>query len=204
MLAAWRREQPAESGEAPELRRFSRVTLGVVVLFAVVGVTPALADSPSGSGSGDAKSKSETVVIDGREYGPSDGLEIDVQQVKIKRGSGEIVVELQDTPKDGSVVPQATWGASYAISTETFQIRFDGKAKAAANVYSGKRIIQVCIWYTRGGVQKGDKVCSNATSDGFRWYAGPEKTTWCWDDLDPNAPVTQFNISTVRINPSIY
>ncbi|MES2210836.1 MAG: hypothetical protein V4515_11725 [Chloroflexota bacterium] len=62
----------------------------------------------------------------------------------------------------------------------------------------------MCIWYTRDGEQKGDKVCSNATSNGFMWLAGPEKTTWCWDDLNPWAPPTIFNISTARIATNVY
>ncbi len=186
------------------MRRLSRITVGVVSLMAAVGVTPALADSLSGSGSVDAKGQPSTVVIDGREYGPRDGLVVDVQQVKIVRGSGEVAVVFEDTSGHGSVTPYLAWGSSYAISTETFQIRYDGKAKAAGNIYDSKRIIQVCIWYTRDNVQKGDRVCSNATSDGYRWYAGPEKTTWCWDDLNPFAPQTIFNISTARIATNVY
>lgn len=169
-------------------------------LFVVVGATPALAGSPSGSGKG---SSTDKLVIGGREFGPQDGLEVDVKNVPIKRGSGDLVFDFQDKVKHGTVTPQMTWGSSYAISTETAQIRYDGKAKAAANVYVDKRIIQVCTWYTRDGVQKGDKVCSNATSDGFRWYAGTEKTTWCWDDVNPFAPKTLFNFSLARINPNV-
>ncbi len=128
---------------------------------------------------------------------------VDVQQVEITRGAGEIVFDWPETgPKHGGVTPQATWGSSYAISTETLEVRFDGKAKAAGNVFVDKRIIQVCIWYTRAGVQKGDKVCSNATSDGFRWTAGPERTTWCWDDLSSDHTI--FNMSRALISPKVF
>lgn len=152
---------------------------------------------------GSQPSSADSVVIDGREFGPAEGLEVDVRTIPLTPGSAEVQVELQDKVKPRSVSAEATWGASYAISTETAQIRYDGKARAAANIYNLKRIVQVCIWYTRDGVQKGDKVCSNAVSDGFAWYPGPEVTTWCWDDLSWNVPVTQFNISTARIDPAI-
>ena len=67
----------------------------------------------------------------------------------------------------------------------------------------GKRIIQVCIWYTRGGTQEGDKVCSTATDPNDVWRSGLEVTTWCWDSLNPQDPHTIFNIQTWRIDPRI-
>jgi hypothetical protein len=168
----------------------------------MAGAAPVFADSPSGSDSEKGRNDPKTVVIDGREFGPKDGLKVDTQQIELVPGSGDVSVVFEDTT-NGSVTPQLTWGASYAISKETFQVRYDGKAKAAGNVFNGKRIIQVCIWYTRDGVQKGDKVCSNADTVGANWVAGPERTTWCWDDPAPWAPHTIFNISTVRIDPRI-
>lgn len=103
----------------------------------------------------------------------------------------------------GGVAPMATWGSSYALSTEDWQWWYHGRAKAAANVYSGKRIIQVCIWYTRGADRVSPKVCSNAVNDSGGWSAGPERRTECIDTIDPNAPQTMFNITTSRINPNI-
>lgn len=186
------------------LRSLSRVVVCVATLVAMAGATPVFADSPSGSGSENARNHPKTVVIDGREYGPKDGLKIDTFQIEIEPGSGTVGVVFEDTSNTpGSVTPQIAWGSSYAISTETFQIRYDGKAKAAANIFNGKRIIQVCIWYTRDNVQKGDKVCSNAASTGASWLSGPEVTTWCWDDLSWLVPPTIFNISTVRIDPAL-
>lgn len=114
-------------------------------------------------------------------------------------------VVFDDTsPGLGGISPQFTWGTSYAISTETVQLFYSGKAKAAANIYSGKRIIQVCIWYTRAGAGVvGPKVCSNADSSTGAWRPGPEKTTSAWDSLNPFDPPTNFNVSTVRIDPGI-
>ena len=70
-----------------------------------------------------------------------------------------------------------------------------------ANIWSGTRIIQVCMWYTRGGAKVSDTVCSNAASTGGSWLSGPVKTMSVWDSLDPNAPHTIFNFSKVGINP---
>lgn len=59
------------------------------------------------------------------------------------------------------------------------------------------------MWYTRGGVAVSGTVCSNATSGGDAWFPGPERTMSVWDDLNPFAPPTMFNFSTVRINPNV-
>lgn len=179
------------------MRRSMALAIGVVAVIAAVGTTPVLA-----AGSKD----SATIVIDGREFGPSEGLELVDVTKQLKRGSGEVDINFGETPKGGSVTPLRTWGTSYAISEETAQIRYDGRARAMGNLYGSpqKRVIQVCIWYERGGVQKGDKVCSNATTNGYRWTAGPEKTTWCWDDLNPFAPVTEFHAVAALIAPNVY
>lgn len=182
------------------LRSLSRVVVCVATIVALAGPTPVFADSPSSCHSGNGRDHVKSVVIDGREYGPKDGLVVDAFQCDIEPGSGSVGVVFGDTSNSpGSITPQDVWGSSYAISTETLFVRFDGKAKAAANIFNGKRIIQVCIWYTRDGVQKGDYVCSTAASLGGSWMSGPEVTTWCWDDL--SSVHTIFNIATVRINP---
>ena len=97
----------------------------------------------------------------------------------------------------------ATWGTSYATSTETAQLYYTGKAKAAGNIYGGKRIIQVCFWYTRGTTWVSSKYCSNAVPNGLgtSWLPGPEVSHGVWDSLNPVAPKTVFNISRVLINP---
>ena len=81
---------------------------------------------------------------------------------------------------------------------------YDGKAKAAANVFGTLRIIQVCMWYTRDGEGVvGPKMCSNADSSTGFWRPGPEVRESVWDSLNPFAPPTIFRVSTVRINPGI-
>lgn len=94
------------------MRQISRFVVSAFAVVMTLGTTPVLAASPSGERVTAANAKGETIVIDGREYGPKDGLVIDVEQVSIKRGSGEIVFDWQDTPKQGGVTPQATWGST--------------------------------------------------------------------------------------------
>lgn len=184
-----------------------RAAVCVAALFTIAVASPAFADSPSGLGSSSAsKGDGTTVVIGGREYGPKDGLRIDTLQFELEPGSGTVGVVFDDTSNGvGSVSPMATWGSSYAISSEWWsQLGYDGKAKAAANVYSGLRIIQVCIWYTRAGEGiVGPKICSYAGGTCSYWAPGPEVRESVWDSLDPFAPPTVFNIQTARILPQI-
>lgn len=170
----------------------------------MMGTTPVFADSPSGSESENARNDRKTVVVDGREYGPKDGLEVDTFQFEIEPGSGPVGLVFEDTSKEpGSITPQVAWGASYAISTEWWsQLGYDRKARAAANIFNGKRIVQVCMWYTRAGEGNvSPTVCSTANFLAGTWSSGPEKTMPVWDSPNPIAPPTVFNFSTVRINP---
>lgn len=142
-----------------------------------------------------------SIVIDGVEYGPEDGLEIVNQEFVVEPGGEPVGINLGSTG-GGNISPLAVWGSSYATSTETMQLYYTDRAKAAGNVYSGKRIIQVCFQYTRGGAAVSGNYCSNAVArSGYDWIPGPEVSHGVWDSLNPNAPKTIFNISTVRINP---
>lgn len=187
------------------MRRPIRAAVCVAALFTIAVASPVFADSPSGSGRA-SKADGTTVVVGGREYGPKDGLRIDTLQFELQTGSGTVGVVFDSTSDGaGSVSPMAAWGSSYAISTEWWsQLGYDGKAKAAANVYNGLRIIQVCIWYTRAGEGiVGPKICSDAGGTCSYWAPGPEVRESVWDSLNPFAPPTVFNIQTVRILPQI-
>lgn len=187
------------------MRRLSRSVVCVAALLAVAGATPVFADSPSPSDSVNAPGHPKTIVINGREYGPKDGLKVDTFQFEIEPGSGPVGLVLGGTSNGpGSLTPLVTWGASYAISEETLQLFYTGRAKAAANVYDNLRIVRVCIWYTRDGAGVvGPEVCSNADSSTGVWMPGPEAMTSATDSLHPFDPPTVFNISTVRINPGV-
>lgn len=182
------------------MRRMSRTVLGAAAAMLMLSATASGAaaaetawEKPDGP---------DSVVIDGREFGPEDGLVVEVEQFEVTPGGGPVGEIFVDNA--GGIAPMATWGSSYAISTETAQLRYTGKAKAAANIYSGKRIIEVCFWYSRGTQNVSSPRCSNAKVSGSTWYAGPEVSGSVWDSLDPNAPRTIFNISTYRIDPQIF
>lgn len=103
----------------------------------------------------------------------------------------------------GGIVPLATWGSSYAISTEQAQLHYYGKALAAGNVYGGQRIIEVCIHYANPG-NHSPTVCSDATSTGSSWISGSEHHVTFWDNLSINWPPTNFYIDRVVINPNVF
>jgi hypothetical protein len=158
--------------------------------------TPAFAE--------DATTGSETITVGGREFGPEDGLVTTTESFEITPGTGETVGSVFPTDRvPGTIQPLADWGSSYARSSEYVQYFYKGTAKAAANVYSGKRIVQVCIQYTRSGKGVADKRCSNASSNGSSWSAGAEAVSYPTDAAYVSGPRTIFNISTSRIDPGI-
>lgn len=184
------------------MRKFSRVLIAgaaaAVALTAGAGGATAKITYPDGT-------DSETAVINGREFGPKDGLTVDVQQFEVTPGGDPVGAYFPTTPPAGMITPMATWGASYATSTETVQLYYTGRAKAAGNVFNQERIVQVCFWYTRGGNAISSKYCSNASSTGSAWLAGPEVSHGVWDSLIPgDSNRTIFNISVSRINPNVY
>lgn len=125
-----------------------------------------------------------------------DGYEVDSYDIELTPGGGTVGLRWGDRSR-------ATWGSSYATSTEIAYLYYQGKARAAGNVFDGKRIVQVCIWYSRNGVNLTSTVCSNASSASGAWTSGPEVSVGAWDTLVWDAPKTIFKIQTVRINPSV-
>jgi len=124
-----------------------------------------------------------SVVVDGREFGPADGLTVTSETYGTLSGAG-------------------VWGTSYGTSKEYVAV-YRGKVKAAGNVYGGQRIIKVCMWYHHPG-RTSSTVCSSASSNGSRWTAGSEKTLSFVDNLSDNWPTTSFEVRTTRINPNSY
>lgn len=178
------------------LRKLARVLVGVVVATSLMTAAPSvvLANEPPDP---------DTVVIGGREYGPEDGLVVETSQYE---SGGEPVGEIMGRPSSSQrgFAPLATWGSSYAISEEFAFVRHDGRARAAANIFNGLRIIEVRFWYTRNGVRLNSDTISRARSDGTRWIAGPEVRASVNDSLGFNDPPTIFNIRTSRIDPRVY
>jgi len=86
------------------------------------------------------------LIIDGQVYGPEDGVETttgsfeignDGQPVGIILGDDSIEDSAPDDEDENLIVPFASWGASYAKSTEYLQYWYKGVGKAAANIYGG-------------------------------------------------------------------
>ena len=169
--------------------------VGVALLATGLG-SPAAYASGNGTNEG-----SVTAVIDGHTYGPKDGLKIVTESHEITPGGGQVGTTYALPPK--GVTPQTAWGSSFAYSKEIVQLGYMGYAKAGANVYAGQRIVQVCFWYTRSGVQLIPNTCSSANFNGG-WNQGAEVQRSVNDTLDPNAPHTVFNISTYRIDPTAH
>jgi len=146
----------------------------------------------------------ERVIIDGREFGPEHGLSITVESFEIGNDGQPVGATYGDTPsQEDDIGPQAFWGSSYAYSIEHWQAYYTGVAKAAANIYNGQRIVQVCFWWSRGGNPVSSTTCSTAsTPNGGQWVAGPEVQDWIWDSPNPFAPKTIFNMKTLRIHPA--
>lgn len=182
-------------------------TLKSMVLTVTAGALVLLCAGSSGAyaavSAGDGDSAPPTEVVGGREYGPEDGLVVDVETFEIVPGGDPVGRYFGTTAEPGQINPLAQWGTSHAISTEIVQLRYDGKAKAAGNVYSGLRIVKVCFWYSRGSTNVSSEKCSSARLSGTTWSAGPEVTHSVWDSLDPGAPRTEFNIRTTRIDPGV-
>lgn len=141
-------------------------------------------------------------VADGRTFGPEDGYSVTTESYPITPGDEPLEVLFGDSLPPETVSPFATWGSSYATSTEYAQFFYVGKARAAGNVFSGERIIKVCIWYSHPG-RSSNTVCSSATSNGSTWSAGSEASVSFVDNFSVNWPQTTFHIQTTRINPNI-
>lgn len=125
--------------------------------------------------------------------------QVDEYQIEVVPGSTPITLNWYQPSR-----ARDYWGPSYATSTEYLYFVHAGKAKAAGNIFNGLRIVQVCIWYTRGVSIISDVVCSNASSDTGVWVAGAVATTSALDTPSSTDPKTIFRIQTTRIDPSIF
>ena len=174
-------------------RRGLRTFLAAMFIAALSA--PGLAASASASVTGtagwDASDDVTPIVVDGSTFGPDDGLVVTEGSTLVGVGGSALRANAS-----------YTWGSSFARSRERLQFWYDGSARAAANVFSSKRIVQVCFQYKRGTSNVGG-ACSNASFRSCPPSSGSTATKTVRDSLDPNAPVTRFTYSTSRINPSV-
>lgn len=179
------------------------VASAVTVALASTMSTPAGATaSPARADDTPSNIETQTAVIDGHEFGPKDGLEVDTESFIVTSGGGPVGKTYGNT--SNGISPMATWGSSYAYSTEIWQFFYKGQGRAAGNVYGGKRIVKVCFWWTRGGKKVSGTKCSSAKSTGHGWGTGPEAVGTFNDTLGSHDPKTKFHIKTTRINPNVH
>ena len=86
------------------MRKITKTIIGAVATAGLIagGASAATAETS-------APANPNTVVIDGREYGPEDGLVVETQQFEVEPGGEPVGVYLQE-PSTG-IGPLATWGA---------------------------------------------------------------------------------------------
>ena len=184
-------------------------TIATCVLAAGIIGTPSAAMAASHDStilSGMTTASQSEVTIDGRSYGPEDGLVITTGSIALDRASDPQRDALRGTGSSldsTGTTANFYFGPSYATSNETAQFFYQGRSYAAANIYGGKRIVGVCVKYTRGGADLTGNYCSNAYSNTGSWSPGRVNGTNIHDTLDPNAPQTIFRYSTSRIDPNI-
>ena len=173
-------------------------SLGLITTLSLMPVTSAWANVVDGPiASSQAILPLISQVKDGQPtHEPS---QVDEYQVEVVPGSTPITLNWYQPSR-----ARDYWGASYATSTEYLYFVHAGKAKASGNIFNGLRIVQVCIWYTRGVSIISDVVCSNASSDTGVWVAGTVATTTALDTASDTDPKTMFNIRTTRIDPRIF
>lgn len=175
-------------------------TLATVVVAASLMSTPAASSAATAGDNGLTVNSQDRVVVNGRSYGPEEGL-------VVEEGEVTLTSKAASTAGKGDVSTYGTstfkWGSSYTSSTESLQLKYTGKAYAAANVYSSKRIIQVCFRYTRGNKNVTGWICSNASTSGSRWVPGKVASKSIWDSLNPSAPKTVFHYKKAMIDPRV-
>ena len=130
----------------------------------------------------------------------SDRCEVTIATYNFLPGADPIEIIFHDD-QPGGIAPLATWGTSYAESSESAQLVHQGKAKAVGNVHQGKRIVK--FWYSRPR-RSSPTVRSVATSTGSSWNPVGEKTVTFVDYLSINWPQTVFNVQTKRISLNVY
>lgn len=140
------------------------------------------------------------IVIDGRTYGPKDGLEVATETFEVTPGGSPVGATYNSAT--GGISTQAVWGSSYAYSQELFSVSYVGRAKAGGNIVDGKRIVRVCFWWTQAD-RTSATTCANANFSAGKYSPGPEVSNNFYDSLGLNAPKSFFHIQTSRIDPRL-
>ncbi|WP_420365877.1 hypothetical protein AAEP80_02805 [Curtobacterium sp. L3-7] len=164
--------------------------IGALALLSSAGATAATAaELPAEPG----------VVISGQHLTTADGLTVVEHSYPVGSG-GQVGENLPTTSTPGGVHTNIVLGSSYAFSEEQLYVEYVGTAKAAANVYQGQRIIQMCYWWTRTGATS-PTTCATATFVNGSWRASGEVHSSFSDSLGSNVPQTIFHVKSTRIDP---
>jgi hypothetical protein len=198
---------PAHSTEWSRSLRAIRIATGLAASMLLIGLSVGVAHADTGedplSPVTTKTTSPKTVVVGGHVLGAKDGVQVVTESYEITPGSGTVGATYPTTPPAGGITPMWVEGTSFAYSTELNYVDYRGNGKAGANVSNGKRIVEVCFWWTRTDGYRSSTTCSDANFNGG-WVPGPEVIGWGKDTLDSYAPPTIFHISTVRIDPTAH
>ena len=105
------------STQSARRRITAMLAVGLMAAGVAMAATPAVADERDRSG--------ETVVIDGREFGPEDGLEVITESYEMKPGGEPVGAEFPPAVT-GEITPLVYWGSSYACAEEILYLMYRG------------------------------------------------------------------------------
>lgn len=191
--------------------------------LAVVALTACLVASPGvamAAGDGTPGGDDGTVTVNGRTYGPADGLAFDRGTLRVSRGTGggATVAAGEPSSVSGVVTPQFngtlykwSWGTSYVSSQESNFVWYYAKARAMANVSNSKRVIQVTGGYSLcnsdGTRYNSPLLVSSARLAGSAWLADTQERMLKVSDniTAPSTCKTQFPTHyATLINSNVY
>lgn len=168
-------------------RNKSRLIIGAIAATMVLGNVGAATAATS-------ETAGPAVVVDGRLFTATDGLTVQSGSVLLNRSSRAARTFGKTT---------FTRGSSYASTEEKFQLAYEGKARAMANIYNGQRVIQAKFKYSRTSDVISWQTSNASSGSSCYWTAGSAKSKTVWDDLNPSAPKTRFHYDFSLINRQV-
>lgn len=188
-----------------------------VVAAALTACLLAIPTTASAVDNGDSTSET-TATVNGRTFGPADGLSVDPGKLTVLRGGGGRTVILESRTAAGVTPMVATgdlykwsWGTSYVSTQESNYVWYYAKARAMANIYNSKRVVKVTGGYSlcnsNGTRYNSPLLVSNATSTGSSWLAdSQERMLRVSDNITaPSTCKTTFPTHTATlISPNVY
>lgn len=179
-------------------RLMSVIAAAAMVAGVASSAAAAEGDSADSLGSG-------SVTINGKTYGPEDGV---VVLEYSSSASAGLRLDVPETNVPTGPLFRVFWGSSWASSQESNVLYYYAKAQAKGNIYQNQRVFQVRSWESlcnnNGGRYNSSVATSTAWSNGSSWFAGPQVQIKAQDN--PSAPSwckTQWKRSVTLINRNI-